>query len=200
MATRVAVAANTIVGGGSGGTPVVEVARVGSPPAVDGDLDEVWRGVVPLSLPVGVAQAGDGARVDIRAAVAGNELYLLVRWPQHVHPMEDTPTQDRLSLLWNRGEPLGGCAIVCHTAYATGPVASYAGLTASGFSAAVADQFGGGWRDGYWSFAYSRGLTTANPLDIQFDDLGKAYHFGLSIHGDGWAWNTQGERLLLVFG
>lgn len=37
------------------------------------------------------------------------------------------------------------------------------------------------WKDGVWTVEMSRKLVTGSPYDVQFDDMGKGYLFGVSV-------------------
>ena len=41
------------------------------------------------------------------------------------------------------------------------------------------------WKDGTWTSELERELVTANDDDVQFDDMGKTYHFGVSTIDNG---------------
>jgi hypothetical protein len=61
---------------------------------------------------------------------------------------------------------------------------------------------GGVWKDGRWTLELGRTLVTEDTAhDVQFDDLGKAYYFGVSIFdNDGEEIHTRPEnRIALTF-
>jgi len=56
------------------------------------------------------------------------------------------------------------------------------------------------WADGKWTVEIARKLTTGGQFDVQFDDLGKEYHFGIAYFDNAQVRHAYQERVLkLVF-
>jgi hypothetical protein len=58
----------------------------------------------------------------------------------------------------------------------------------------------GTWSKGKWTLEMGRKLETGHDDDIQFDDLGKPYHFGISVHNNaGGDTHATSEVIELTF-
>lgn len=81
--------------------PTVVVGTMAAAPVVDGKADD-WAGVTGAKVKVNPGTDGDGQNftgtidVDIKAAIHGDSMYMLVQWP------DDTKDDTHKSLIWNK--------------------------------------------------------------------------------------------------
>lgn len=153
---------------------------VDQPPEIDGVVDSSWDLAFPVTVPL--ACAGDPCLdVTLQAAYDSERLYLLVRWPE-ASPAATSGVINKLTLHWSIVPEFVHCSVACHTAYVdvkrniqtlnaeTIPQAGNESLPAAG-----------GWKDGEWTFEWSRPMRSDNLYDLQISDLTIDYPFRVKV-------------------
>ena len=107
--------------------------------------------------------------------------------------------QQRATVTWKQAVATGGCAVSCHASFSRGTRIDSLQLVAPDIGADLPAPLVGGWQDGSWTLGYARPLVTANPVDVQFVNLGDTYHFGLDVDDGRLSSHTTGEELTLRF-
>ncbi len=160
-----------------------------------------WQQATPLELSLSAGRDGNApVPAEVRATYSRFALFLWLHWQGFDdQPPQATVTQQRATVTWKRSEAIGGCAVVCHVSFSTGPVITSLQLVAPDISATPMQQLEGVWSAGWWTLAYSRPLDTDSPVDIQFSSLTATYHFGIDVAGGDQEAHTNGEQLLMEF-
>jgi hypothetical protein len=164
------------------------VARsAGSPPVVDGAVDDAWAAAEPLhaSLTWGMDGTEHAVDMELRALYGDESVYFLARWTGEPPSGEEDTVSNKFTLHWRIPEPAAmrlDCEVACHTAHADGQgrfVYANAETIPPGGSETLAAA--GRWVAGSWTLEWSRPLVSNNPFDLQFSDLEASYTFMVKV-------------------
>jgi hypothetical protein len=180
---------------------------VGSPPTIDGSVEDAWAMSEPLraSLTWGIHGTEHALDVELRALHTDRSVYFLAQWAGQPPSGEANTASNKFTLHWRIPDAAVrqlDCDIACHTAFANGSgrfVYANAETIPQGGSEAL--PVAGGWEDGTWTLEWSRPLLDDNPFDLQFSDLDAGYTFMVKVFEqmEGRP-DPVSERYTLVFG
>jgi hypothetical protein len=180
---------------------------VGSPPTIDGSVEDVWAAAEPLlaSLTWGIHGTEHALDVELRSLHTDQSVYFLARWAGQSPSGEADTASNKFTLHWRIPDAEAqhlDCNVACHTAFADGSgrfVYANAETIPQGGSEAL--PAAGGWEGGNWTLEWSRPLLDGNPFDLQFSDLDASYVFMVKVFRqiEGRP-DPVSERYSLVFG
>ena len=161
------------------------------------DVEQAWRQATPLDLRLSGSLT---LTVQMRAVYSPRAIYFWLRWPDNLVGTGATNIQQqRSTVTWRRATTIGGCAIVCHASSSSGARIDNVQMVAPDIDAQSFTVLLDQWRDGWWTLGYSRPLRTSSPVDVQFTDRERTYHFGIDVAEGSNSAHTQGEDLSLQF-
>jgi hypothetical protein len=188
--------------------------RTAEPVTVDGQVDAAWAGAELLIVPLvrGGEETAHALDLTLRALYDRSAVYFLAQWPGDLDagPTEATASladvvANKFTLHWRIPEPAAqrlDCTVVCHTAHADGRGQFvYANAETIPQGGAEALPVGGRWEAQSWTLEWSRPLISANPYDLQFDDLEGAYPFFVKVFEEiAGQPDPVSARMVMVFG
>ena len=166
---------------------------VARPPTGDDARDSVWGSASLLQIPLhrGRDSRESAFSLDLRSVHTAERVYFQASWPEQrpeASSQEEAQTvRNKLILHYELAEPWQGasdlmCLVSCHTAFVddTGRVLFVAAET---IPPGQTDPLPacGGWDAGRWWVQWSRPLVSANPFDLQFQDLSGEHPFFVKI-------------------
>ena len=161
--------------------------RVDFLPTIDGQVEESWSAASPLQIPLtwGMGSSEYALDVELRSMHTDETISFLAQWAGEPPTGQENTTSNRLTVHWRIPEEAAqhlDCAVVCHTASVDGSGRlAYANTETIPQGGSGPLQAAGGWNAGIWTFEWSRPLISANPFDLQFDDLDRAYTFMVKV-------------------
>jgi hypothetical protein len=180
--------------------------RVGSPPTVDGSVEDAWAEATPLRAPLtwGIHGTEHALDVALRALHDDQAIYFLAQWAGRPPSGEADTTANKLTVHWRIPDAAArrlDCDVACHTASADGSgrfVYANAETIPQGGNEAL--PAAGRWEEGEWTLEWSRPLVNGNPFDLQFDNLEARYTFMVKVfEGIEGRPDAVSERHTLVF-
>jgi len=170
--------------------------RVSDLPTIDGQLDAVWATAQPLRLTLR-KRGTDGERtsdtmnMELRAVHDQEAIYFAAQWTGGAPSGDEGVIGNKLTVHWRIPETEAArrrldCNVVCHTAFADdrGRLA-YANAETIPSGGSETLSAAGGWQAGIWTIEWGRPLLSANPYDLQFQDLERSYLFFVKLFGEG---------------
>lgn len=161
--------------------------RTEIPPLIDGQVDESWSATSPLQVPLtwGMGSSEHALDVELRSTHTDETISFLAQWAGEPPSGQENTTANRLTVHWRIPEKAAqylDCTVVCHTASVDGNGhLAYANTETIPQGGSDPLEAAGGWFAGIWTFEWSRPLISANPFDLQFDDLDQVYTFMVKV-------------------
>jgi hypothetical protein len=176
------------------GTPLFS-APATSPPVMDGIVDAVWEGALPLKVSLHLGLHGDesAGELELRSLHDDRNVYFLASWPAETPGGEPGAWRNLLTIHWRLVDPglVSGestaseglaCTVACHTATADGQ-GRLVGVRSETIPPGLDDDLpsGGGWAQGRWTLEWSRPRASTSPYDQHMLDPVQSYRLFVKL-------------------